>query len=102
MADSVREFFETLETRLDPAKTRGTKATYRFDIAGAGSWRVAVDDGHVSVAESQDAADCAIRMKEDVFVKLLRGGNPMTAFMMGRIKVDGDMSLALKLKDLFF
>ena len=58
--------------------------------------------GHVSVAESQDAADCTIRMKEDVFMKLLHGGNPMTAFMMGRIKVDGDMSLALKLKDLFF
>jgi putative sterol carrier protein len=102
MEESVREFFEGLESRLDPEKTRGTTATYRFDIAGAGSWRVAVDDGRASVDESEEPADCTIRMKEEVFLKLLRGGNPMTAFMTGKIKVDGDMALALKLKQLFF
>ena len=44
-----------------------------------------------------------IRMKDEVFAKLRAGKqNPMTAFMTGKIKVDGDMALAMKLKDLFF
>jgi putative sterol carrier protein len=77
--------------------------SYRFDIDGAGSWRVEVVDGAVSVAESQASADCVIRAKEGTFRRLLDGKeNPTTAFMLGRIKVEGDMALALKLKQLFF
>jgi putative sterol carrier protein len=42
-------------------------------------------------------------MKDEVFAKLRRGEqSPMTGFMTGKIKVDGDVGLALKLKDLFF
>ena len=100
---SAREFFEGLEGRIDPSKTAGVTASYRFDIDGAGIWRIAVADGATTVTESADAADCTIRMKEDVLLKLIRGEqNPATAFMTGKIKVDGDVSLALKLKELFF
>jgi putative sterol carrier protein len=100
---SAREFFEGLEGRIDPSKTAGVTASYRFDIDGAGIWRIAVADGAATVTESADAADCTIRMKEDVLLKLIRGEqNPATAFMTGKINVDGDVSLALKLKELFF
>lgn len=100
---SAREFFEGIENRIDPVKTAGQTVSYRFDIAGAGSWRIGVVDGVTSVAESEDDADCVIRMKEDVLLRLIRGEqNPATAFMTGKIKVDGDMSQALKLKELFF
>jgi putative sterol carrier protein len=103
MTQSAREFFDGLEHRLDTEKLRGQTVSYRFDIDGAGSWRVGVDDGELEVEEGREDADCVIAMKEDVFLRLLRGEqNPATAFMMGRIKVHGDMSLALKLKELFF
>ncbi len=103
MADSAREFFEGLEGRIDPAKMAGQTVSYRFDIEGEGNWHVGVVDGAVTVTESTDSADCVIRMKDDVFAKLRAGKqNPMTAFMTGKIKVEGDMSLAMKLKDLFF
>ena len=52
MPASPKEFFETLETRVDPAKAAGLNASYRFDIDGAGSWLVEVDDGKVSVART--------------------------------------------------
>ena len=102
MAESAREFFDGLEGRLDPAKLDGITASYRFDITGAGSWHVAVADGAAKVTESDGPADCTITMTEDVFDRLRSGTqNPTTAFMTGKIKVDGDMSLALKIKELF-
>src|SRR5919204_180980 len=55
--DTPREFFETLESRVDPAKAAGLTASYRFEIDGAGNWMVDVDDGKVSVSESDGDAD---------------------------------------------
>jgi putative sterol carrier protein len=103
MPASAREFFQGLESRIDPEKTKGENVSYRFDIEGAGSWRITVDAGAVSVAESEDEADCVIRMKEELLLKLVRQeANPAMAFMTGKIKVDGDMGLALRLQQLFF
>lgn len=102
MSDTTADFFENLESRLDPAKLGGLTASYRFDIDGAGSWRVDVRDGAAAVSEGGEGGDCVIRMKDEVFQKLRRGEqNPMTGFMTGKIKVDGDVGLALKLKELF-
>jgi putative sterol carrier protein len=101
MTRSAREFFSTLESRIDPAKLAGTTASYRFDIEGAGSWRVDVVDGRLTVAEAGDDAQCVVRMSEETFVRLIAGEQKvMTAFAFGKIKVDGDLGIAVKLKDL--
>lgn len=103
MSDSARDFFTTLDARLDTSNLVGETLSYRFDIVGAGSWVVAVDDGMVSVTEGEDPAETVLRMKEETFLRLLRGEqSPAAAFMMGRIKVEGDMGQALKLKELLF
>jgi putative sterol carrier protein len=103
MAASAREFFEAIPNTIDPEKTKGETVSYRFDIDGAGSWKVDVVDGAVTVAESTGAADCAIWMKEETLLRLIDGKqNPATAFMTGKIKVEGRMELALKLQQLFF
>jgi putative sterol carrier protein len=103
MAATAREFFGDLGRRTadGSARTRGLRATYRFDVAGAGSWRVAVDDGAVSVSESDAAADCVIAVPEDLFLRIVNGQqSPMGAFLMGKIRVEGDAALAMRLKDL--
>jgi putative sterol carrier protein len=103
MTETARDFFDGLEDRLNTEKLEGQTVSYRFDIAGVGSWRVGVDEGELSVEEGREDADCVIVMKEEVFLRLLRGEqNPAAAFMLGRIKVEGDMAYALKLKELFF
>ena len=60
-------------------------------------------DGNNGNAVSTDDkdADCTIRVDKDDFIALTTGDlNPMMAFMSGKIKVDGDMSVAMKLQSL--
>jgi putative sterol carrier protein len=103
MPETAREFFEQLGARTSGGseRTRGLTATYRFDVTDAGSWRVAVDDGAVAVSEGDGAADCVISVPEDLLLRIVRGEqSPMGAFLMGKIRVEGDASLAMRLKDL--
>ena len=102
MPESPKEFFETLETRVDPAKAAGLNASYRFDIDGAGSWLVEVDDGKVSVSENGGDADTIISTSAETFMKIASGEqNPTSAYMSGKLKVSGDMGQAMKLQKLF-
>jgi putative sterol carrier protein len=102
MPESPREFFETLETRVDPAKAAGLNASYVFEIHGAGTWLVEVDDGKVSVSETEGEADTTISTSEETFMKIANGQqNPTSAYMSGKLKVSGDMGQAMKLQKLF-
>jgi putative sterol carrier protein len=98
----AREFFETLETRVDPAKTAGLTNSYVFEIEGAGTWKVDVADGKVNVSEGPGDADVTIRASEETFRAVADGElNPTTAYMTGKLKIDGDMGAAMKLQKLF-
>lgn len=100
--ESPREFFETLESRVDPAKAAGLTASYLFEIDGAGNWLVDVDDGKVSVSENGGDADCTISATSETFMKIAnREQNPTAAYMSGKLKVKGDMGQAMKLQKLF-
>lgn len=102
MPESPKEFFETLETRVDPAKAAGLNASYRFEIDGAGTWHVEVDDGKVSVSENGGEADTTISTSAETFMKIASGEqNPTSAYMSGKLKVNGDMGQAMKLQKLF-
>jgi putative sterol carrier protein len=103
MPDSAREFFEDLAARTagGSERTRGLRATYRFDVDGAGSWLVAVDDGTVAVSEIDADADCVIAVSEETLLRIVRGEqNAMGAFLTGKIRVEGDAGLAMRLRDL--
>jgi len=99
---TVQEFFAELPTRVDPAKTAGMSNSYVFDVAGVGAWTVRVDDGVVTVAEGKGDADCTISASEETLTRIVNGEqNPTTAYMTGKLKIDGDMGAALKLQKLF-
>jgi putative sterol carrier protein len=102
MAQSTREFFETLETRVDPSKTAGMTNSYLFDIDGAGQWKVDVDDGKVTVTEGAGEADTTLTASEETFQKIANGEqNATAAYMTGKLKIKGDMGAAMKLQKLF-
>ena len=98
----TQEFFDTLPSRADASKTAGMNNSYLFDIEGAGTWLVTVDDGAVSVAEGEGEADATISTNEENFAKIVAGEhNPTTAYMTGKLKIKGDMGAAMKLQKLF-
>ncbi len=54
------------------------------------------------VSNTDAPAACTITMELGDFTKLLDGDlDPMSAFMGGMMKIDGDMSIAMKLTSLF-
>ncbi len=101
MADmSVKEFFESLQDRLnrDPSRLAGMNCVYQFKV-GENAFNVAMKDGKAAVAAGDaPSPSCTVTMAEGDFLDMLSGKlNGQMAFMTGKLKVAGDMGLALKL-----
>ena len=72
----------------------GISDSVKFDCGDAG---VIYVQGSEVTNEDKDA-DCTITISQDNLADLLAGElNPTMAFMSGKIKVAGDMSVAMKL-----
>ncbi|RED99439.1 SCP2 sterol-binding domain-containing protein [Marinoscillum furvescens] len=55
-----------------------------------------------SISNENKEADCTIKMSLDNYGKMLDGKlNPMMAFMAGKMKIEGDKGVAMKLASLF-
>jgi len=100
---AAEEFFAGLEAQVDPSKITGIDNSYLFDVTDEGQWLVEVRDGAVTVSDGAGRdADVMIQVSSAVFDKIASGQqNPATAYMTGKLKITGDMNVALKLQKLF-
>ena len=99
---TAKEFFDELPGHAEPEKLAGVQATYLFDIAGEGRWLVEIRDSAVTVAEDPSGgADVEFALSGETFSKLLaRKQSPMVAYMTGKLKVKGDINVAMHLQSL--
>ena len=75
----------------------GLGSSVKFDFGDEGVVRI--DGGTVDNEDS--AADCTIQVAKSDFEAMGRGElDPTMAFMTGKLKVQGDMSVAMKLQPL--
>ena len=91
------ELTETLQTIRAGLEGRSFDGSLKFDCGSAG--RIVIANGAAST-EDRDT-DCTLTLSSGNLEKLLAGKlNPMTAVMMGKIKISGDMGVAMKLSKL--
>lgn len=75
-------------------ETRTFTGSLKFDCGKAGV--IVLADGTASTTDRD--ADCTLKISEENLVKLLTGKlNPMTGVMMGKLRVSGDMTVAMGL-----
>ncbi len=90
MSDVISSAVEALNAKLDG----GFDGTAKFVIEGEGS---VVVDGDGARA-SDDEADVTLTADAENFQAMMSGDlNPTAAFMGGKLTVDGDMGMAMKL-----
>lgn len=90
MSDVVNEAVRVLSEKL----SGGFDGTAKFVIEGEGA--IMLDASGVRAGD--DEADVTLTASADVFQQILEGDlNPASAFMSGKLAVDGNMGLAMKL-----
>jgi len=105
VADDLNEVLEKMPDALVPEKADGVNAIIQLNLSGEGNgdWYMTIANGQMVVNEGQVASpDVNLAMEASDFVDITKGdGNPMTLFMTGKIRVQGNISIAMKFQDLF-
>ena len=99
----VKATFKEMDERLkaDPAKSKAIDGTFRFNVTGDGAGVYLVDCRGVEVRENEEPGDVTITVDGGDLVAIKEGTlDAMQAFMLGKIQVDGDFGLAMKLQQI--
>ena len=100
------QIVEALPRFLVPEKAGTTKATIQFDLSGdgGGKWWMKIHDGVAESGKGDAPEPAQLTMLADAgdWVKIATGKLDGTAaFMQGKLKIKGDMGLAIKMPSLF-
>jgi putative sterol carrier protein len=99
------QIVEAMPEYLISEKAGTTKATIQFDLSGphAGKWWVKIHDGKAESGKGDaEAPNLTLSADSNDWVKIMTGQMDGTAaFMQGKLKIKGDMGLAIKMQSLF-
>ena len=99
-SEKLKQMGDKIAENKSQAAAIGAVFKFALEGEGGGNFIVNLKD-NPGVSEGEGAAECTIRMAAQDFVDLSEGkANGQQLFFTGRLKVEGDMSLALRLQSL--
>ena len=100
-----QEIFDAMPGQLDANAAKNMNATIQFNLSGdnGGQWYVNIKDGQAEVHKgTAPSANMTMSMAANDYVDMTTGKlNGQMAFMSGKLKISGDMGLAMKMQTLF-
>jgi putative sterol carrier protein len=102
---TINETFENMLTNFNPANATGVNKTLQWNIAGTEleQWAISVHDQTCELIQGGvEKPDIVFNANEKDWLSISSGKlDPTMAFMTGKIKVAGDLGLAMKISSLF-
>ena len=101
---TIAELFEAMPARLDTAAAAKVNKTVQWNFTGEdpGVWAIQIKDGAARlVPGGVEKPDVTFTVNSTDWLTIAEGKlSAMNAFMTGKLKVAGDMGLALKVPQL--
>lgn len=99
---TTREIFEKVERKIKERSEElsEVRAVYKFELAGpdGGTWIVDLREETLGVRETEEDAQCTFKSKDVHFISMFTGKlRPESALLTGKVKMSGDIGLAMKL-----
>jgi putative sterol carrier protein len=108
MAVDIQKLFNEelpagIAKHADAAKEIGAKYQINITGEGGGEWFIDCKENPGATAGNPGGANCTITIATEDFQKLIENpqANGMQLFFAGKLKVQGDQMLAMKLQKLF-
>ncbi|KAF1329494.1 Peroxisomal multifunctional enzyme type 2, partial [Globisporangium splendens] len=99
------EVFRLIASALQaegPALAKKVNGVIQFNVTPGGAWNLDLKSASPSLTEGEKKADVTITVGDDDFIAIATGKlNAQQAFMKGKLKLKGNMALAMKLPVLF-
>lgn len=102
---TIAEVFDAMPGVFNSAAATGLTKTFQWNITGeqASVWAFKIVNGQGElVPGGVEKPDITITVKDNDWISIVEGKlNPQNAFMTGKVKIAGDMMLAMRLQQLF-
>jgi putative sterol carrier protein len=104
-AAAVKEIFSQMPANINADAAKGMNSVIQFNLSGdgGGNYYVEIKEGTANVQEgTHPSPNMTMTLSASDYVDLIMGKlNGQMAFMSGKLKIAGDMGLAMKMQTLF-
>jgi putative sterol carrier protein len=102
---TIARLMDLMPKAFLPDKAAGVEAVVQYHLTGeqGGDWVVTIHDGACNVAQGNtQAPNLTLTADAADYIKIISGQlNAMSAFAEGKVKLKGDLSLAMKMMNYF-
>ncbi len=100
------QIVEAMPGFLIPEKAGSTQGIIAFDLGGegGGKWWLKIHDGKAESGKGEppEAPKVTLAANVEDWVKIMSGKmDPVSSYMTGKLKINGDIGLAMKMQTMF-